>query len=176
MEFVEQHRSDAVEHRIVEDEPGEDAFGDDLDAGLARHFRAEPYAQPNRLADALAQGLGHPLGGRPRRETPRFQDQDAAFLGPSFLRQYQRHFGGLTGAGRRHQHRGIARAQGAGEVRQRGIDRQRGKIHSLVQSGAIRAQHLYIGDHAHSTKIVTKGEAASCRRRQVRHGRASCCR
>ena len=33
MEFVEQDGGDAVEHRIVENEPGEDALGDDLDAG-----------------------------------------------------------------------------------------------------------------------------------------------
>ena len=38
VEFVEQHRGDAFERRIVEDQPGEDAFGDDLDAGLARHL------------------------------------------------------------------------------------------------------------------------------------------
>ena len=36
VEFVEQHRGDAVERRIVEDHAGEHALGDDFDAGLAR--------------------------------------------------------------------------------------------------------------------------------------------
>ena len=35
MEFVEQDGGDAFEHRIVQDKPGEDALGDDFDAGLA---------------------------------------------------------------------------------------------------------------------------------------------
>ena len=54
VEFVEQHRGDAVERRIVEDQPREDAFGHHLDPRLARHLRAEPNAQAHRLADALA--------------------------------------------------------------------------------------------------------------------------
>jgi len=44
VEFVKDHGGDAVEHGIVEDQPGEDAFGDDFDPGAARDFRAESYA------------------------------------------------------------------------------------------------------------------------------------
>ena len=38
VEFVEQHGGDALEHRIVEDKPGEHPFGDDFDPGSARDF------------------------------------------------------------------------------------------------------------------------------------------
>ena len=72
------HGGDAVEHRIVEHQPGEDALGDDLDAGLPRDFRAEPHPQAHRFADALAERLGHALGGGARRQPARFEHQDAA--------------------------------------------------------------------------------------------------
>ena len=36
VKLVEQHRGNAAERRIVENEPREDALGDDFDAGLAR--------------------------------------------------------------------------------------------------------------------------------------------
>jgi hypothetical protein len=35
VEFVEQQRADAFQHRIVLQHPGEDAFGDHLDPGRA---------------------------------------------------------------------------------------------------------------------------------------------
>ena len=73
MEFVEQDRGDAFEHRVVENEPGEYALGDDLDPRARRHFRAEAHAQAHGLADLLAQRLGHALGGSPRRQPAGFQ-------------------------------------------------------------------------------------------------------
>ena len=59
MEFVEQDGGDAVEHRIVEDEPGENAFGDDLDPGSARNFGAEADPQADGLADPFAERIRH---------------------------------------------------------------------------------------------------------------------
>ena len=108
VEFVEQHRGDAVEHRIVEDEPGENAFGDDFDAGLARDFRAEAHPQADRLADALAERLRHALGRGARGEPARLEHQDAAVFRPVLAGEHQRHPRGLAGAGRRHQHGRIA--------------------------------------------------------------------
>jgi hypothetical protein len=154
MEFVEQDGGDAFEHRVVENEPGEYALGDDLDPRARRHFRAEAHAQAHGLADLFAQRFGHAFGGGARRQPPRFQHQDAPaflrggrtgrplrprFLCPSFLRQHERHARGLACARRGHQHDGIARAQSRREFRQGRIDRQRrGEVHGALyrHSGA----------------------------------------
>ncbi len=129
MELVEHHRGDAVEHRVVEDEPGKNPFGDDFDAGFARDFRAEAHPQADRIADAFAQRMRHPLRGGARGEPARLQHQDAAVLRPILGGEHQRHPRGLAGAGRRHQHGGVVRAQGRGQAGQRGVDRKRWKIH-----------------------------------------------
>ena len=131
MELVEQNRGHAIEHWVVEDHPGKDAFGDDFDARFARYFRAEANPQSDRLADALATRLRHALGGGARREPAWLQHEDAAVFRPRLVRQHQRNPRGLAGAGRRHQDGGIAGAQGRAKVRQGGIDRQRGIVHSL---------------------------------------------
>ena len=103
MELVEDHRGHAVEHGIVEDQPGENALGDDLDPGAARDFGAEADAQPDRIADALAQRLRHAVCSGARGEPARLQHQNPArFLRPIRARQHQRHPGGLASAGRRH--------------------------------------------------------------------------
>ncbi len=104
VEFVEQHGSDAVEHRIVEDEPGENSLGDDFDAGLARDFGAEAHPQAYRVADAFAERRRHALGGGARGEPARLEHQDAAVFRPILAGQHQRHPRGLAGARRRHQH------------------------------------------------------------------------
>ena len=77
VEFVEQDGGDALEHRIVEDKPREHALGDDLDPRARRHFGAEAHPQAHRVADLLAERLGHALGGGPRCQPPGFQHQDA---------------------------------------------------------------------------------------------------
>ena len=125
VEFVEQHRGDAVEHRIVEDEPGENSFGDDFDPGFARDFRAEAHPQAHGFADAFAQRMRHALGGGARGEPARLEHQDAAVFRPILAGKNERHPRRLAGAGRRHQHGRVARAQGRGQFRQRGVDRQR---------------------------------------------------
>ena len=136
VEFVEQHRGDAVEHRIVENEPGENSLGDDLDAGSARDLRAEAHPQANRFADALAQRRRHALGGGARGEPARLQHQDAAVFDPFLPGEDERHPRGLAGAGRRDQNGRVVRAQRRGQVGQCGVDRQRGK--STVSSNGWR--------------------------------------
>ena len=113
VEFVEQHGGDAVERRIVEDQPREDAFGDDLDARLARHLRAEAHPQADRLADLLAQRRRHALGRRARGEPARLQHQDFPVRRPGLVEQHQRHARGLAGARRRDQHGGVVRRSAA---------------------------------------------------------------
>ena len=126
MELVEDHGRDAVEHGIVEDEPGEDALGDDLDPGAARDFGAEPDEQTHGVADALAQRLRHALGGGARGEPAWLKDQiPARFLRPILAREHQRHPRRLAGAGRRHQDGRSVATQCRRQVRQGGIDRKR---------------------------------------------------
>ncbi len=76
VKFVEQHGGDAVQFRIVENQPGENALGDHLDPGRARHLRAEADAIAHRLAHPLAERLRHALGGGARRDPARFQHDD----------------------------------------------------------------------------------------------------
>ena len=155
MEFVEQHRGDALEHRIVEDEPGENSLGDDFDARFARNLRAEAHPQAYGLADALVERRRHARGGGARGEPARFEHQDAAVLGPVFAGENERHARGLAGARRRHQHGGVVGAQRRGQIRQRGVDRQRGKVHvstSERHSGARTKS-------ANPESIVTTGAA-----------------
>ena len=62
VELVEKHGGNVFQVRIVEDHPGEDAFGDDEDARLRRDLVFEPHAiadrcatsSPSRLAMRLA--------------------------------------------------------------------------------------------------------------------------
>ena len=86
VKFIEQHGGDAGQFRIVQNEPRENAFGDDFDTRRARHFRAEADAQADRLADLFLQGRGHAFGGGPRREPARFQHDDLFALRPGFFR------------------------------------------------------------------------------------------
>ena len=125
MEFVEQHGGDAVERRIVEHQPREHAFGDDLDARALGNLRAEAHAQAHRVADLFAQGRGHAGGGGARGQPARLQHQNFLVLRPGLVEQHQRHARGLAGARRRHQHGAIVRAKRGGQPRQRLVDRER---------------------------------------------------
>jgi hypothetical protein len=138
VELVEQDCGDALEHRVVEHKPGEDAFGDDFDAGAGRNFRAEAYPQTHRFADALAERLRHSLRRGARREAPWLEDQDAAFFCPWLAREHQRYPRGLAGAGRGDQDRHVACAQGGRKLRQRGVDRKRRRKFHKPLYGAIR--------------------------------------
>ena len=129
VELVEQDGGDAIEHGIVEDEPGEDAFGEDFDAGFPRELRAEAHPQAHRLADAFAERLRHPLRGGARGEPARLEHQDASLvLRPFLAGQHQRHARRLAGARRGDQHGGVLRPQRRGQIRQRGVDGQGRRI------------------------------------------------
>ena len=138
VEFVEQYRGDAVEHRIVEHKPGENSFGNEFDPRPARNFGPEAHPQAHRVADALVKRRRHALRGRARGEPARLEHQDAAVFRPIFAGENKRHPRGLAGPGRRHQHRRMMRAQRRRQLRQRGVDRERGEVHSLTlrHSGA----------------------------------------
>ncbi|GJE71087.1 hypothetical protein CHKEEEPN_2629 [Methylorubrum podarium] len=139
VELVEQHRADAGQFRIVEDHPGEHAFGDDLDPGAGRDLGAEPHPQAHRVADPLAQGRGHALGRPARREPPGLQQDDLFRPEPGLVEEGQRHAGGLAGARRRHEHGGDALRQGRAQGGEGGVDRERGGRHG-PRGAAVRAR------------------------------------
>ena len=126
VEFVEQHRGDAVERRIVEDQPREHAFGDDLDAGAcatpsSRSARAGPTVSPT-LSPSVAAMRSAAARAASRRGSSTRIFLSAAHGSSS---QHQRHARGLAGARRRHQHGGVALPQRRGQPRQRLVDRER---------------------------------------------------
>ena len=77
VKFVEQHRADVREHGIVDDHARENALRDDLDAGLARDFRAEAHPQTHGFADRFVKIVRHARGGGARGEPARLEHQDA---------------------------------------------------------------------------------------------------
>jgi len=136
VEFVKQHRDDARERGIVDDHARENTFGDDLDPGLARDFRAEAHAQTDGFADRFVKIVRHARGGGACGEPARLEHQDAGgwsrLLRPWLCGKDQRHPRGFAGPGRRHQHRRIIGAQSRGQFRQRGVDGERRGIHNFV--------------------------------------------
>ena len=106
VEFVEQHaRRRPSSDGIVEDHAGEDAFGDHLDAGPARHLRAEAHAIADRVAD-LSRRASPPCARRRRARRAGAAPARGSCLPlrPRLVEQHQRHARGLAGAGRRDQH------------------------------------------------------------------------
>ena len=81
VEFVEQHRRDALERRIVEDQPREDALGDDLDAGARARPSSRSERESRRFRRPPRQALP-PCGRRPRAP-PGGAVPAPGFCGPS---------------------------------------------------------------------------------------------
>ncbi len=137
VEFVEQHRRDAVEPRVVEDHAREHALGHHLDARPGADLGREARPQADRIADPLAEGIGHTLRRVARSKPPRLENQDLASLHPRLAEQRQRHARRLAGAGRRHQHSRRAGPERFGQVSENDIDGERG---SQFRHGAHVAQ------------------------------------
>ncbi len=129
VEFVEQQRADAVEHRVVLEHPGQDALGDHLDAGARGHLVLEADAVAHGLARRFAALPGHERGGAARGDPARLQHHDAAALQPRRLQQRRRHLGGLAGAGRGFQHQPRVRGEAVADLRQQRVDRKNGRGH-----------------------------------------------
>ncbi len=118
VEFVEQQHADAFQHRVVLDQPGQDAFGDDFDAGARGGLVLEADAISHRLANRLAQLARHELRRAAGRHAARLQHHDLAAGQPRRVQQRQRHLGGLAGAGRRFQHQPRMRGETVAHPRQ----------------------------------------------------------
>ncbi len=111
VELVEQDRAHAFQQRVVLQHAGEDALGDDLDAGVRPDLVLETDAITHRLADRFPQLLGHEAGGRARGHPARLQHHDAAARKPRCGQQRQRHLRGLARTRRRFQHQPRLRVQ-----------------------------------------------------------------
>ncbi|MDT4824390.1 hypothetical protein FQZ97_576370 [compost metagenome] len=135
MEFVEDHQADAVQRRVVLQAAGEDALGDHLDARPRADLAVQADAVADRFADLLAQLAGQPLGGGARGQPARLEHEDALPGQPRLAEQYQRHAGGLAGAGRRLQHHFVAQGEGGAQVGENGIDGQNGHGNSHYEAG-----------------------------------------
>ena len=125
MEFIEDHRSDVGERRILEDEAGEHALGHDLEAGVAREARTEPHAKPDRPAnlfarlDAMRLAAARAASRRgSRRRMRRSFAQGSARSAKGTTRRLPR-------SGRRHDHGVGALTQRRQDFRQALLDRER---------------------------------------------------
>ena len=124
VKLVEHDRADALERRIVEDHAGEHALGHDLDPRRARGEALEPDAQADRLADALAQGRRHARGRGARRESARFEEEEALAASPGLVEERERGARRLARAGRGDEDRARARGQRRLKGAERVVDRQ----------------------------------------------------
>ena len=125
VEFVEQQCADLFQRRVVLDHPGEDAFGDHLDARARRDLVLEADAIADRLADSLAELPRHEASSRTRGDATWFEQQDLAAIQPLRIEQCERNLGGLAGAGRRFQHEARMRGEAVADARQQGVDGER---------------------------------------------------
>ena len=150
VELVEDDAADAGQVGIGLQHPGEDAFGDDLDAAAGDALAADAVA--DAAPRALAEVLGQPLGGGAGGDPARLQHQDAAL--DAGFEQVERHAGGLAGAGRGLEHRAPRLAQGAPERGQDRLDRQgrgEGGVHPWR---AITARPKLVGASMRSSRAV----------------------
>ncbi len=128
VEFIEEERADALEHRVVLDHAGEDALGDDLDTRCRGDATLEADAVADRVADLLATLRGHETGGRARGHAPRFQHEDPAPGQPGRIEQRRRHLRGLARARWRFQHQPRMRGERFADARQQRIDGEGARI------------------------------------------------
>ena len=104
VEFIKNHDAHALKARVVDQHPRQDAFGEHLDPRRCAHAALETDPVPHRPADRLPQQRGHPLRDLPRRQPPRFQNQDFGTLLHVPVENGKRQHGGLAGTRRRRHH------------------------------------------------------------------------
>ena len=156
VEFVEQDRPHAFQHRVVLQHPGEDAFGHHFDPRV----RGDPVLEADAVTDGLAHGLAqllrHELRCRARGHAAGFQHHDPAAGQPFGVQQRQRHLGGLAGTGRRFQHQARAGAQRPPDLRKQFGD---GK-------GVMRGHRIRLTAMARGEADPSRGRRSSARARR----------
>ena len=128
VEFVENDQSHPIQRRVALQPAGQNALGQHLDPGLARHLAIKTDAIAHGLADRFAPQAGHARRRRPRRQPARLQQQDRSPGQPRLVQQRQRDAGGLAGARRRLQDQSGSLAQRGPDFRQGRFDGQQGGI------------------------------------------------
>ncbi|GFF08378.1 hypothetical protein SM139_3440, partial [Stenotrophomonas maltophilia] len=129
VEFVEQDRTDLFQHRVVLQHAGQDAFGDDFNAGACRDLVLEADAVADRAADLFAQLPCHEQRGATCGDPARLQQDDFPALQPWRVEQGQWHLGGLAGARRGFQHQPWLHGQVLLDLRQQRGNREERGIH-----------------------------------------------
>ena len=124
VELVEQHRGIVLEHGVVLDQPGQDAFGHHFDLGVRRYPGIQPGPVADGLTRLLAQLPGHVARRRARRQPSRLQHQNLTARPPVRRQQRHRHPGGLTGPRRCLQQHGGVLGQGFGQGGENVVNRQ----------------------------------------------------
>ena len=137
VEFVEDDRAHAFQQRILLQQPGEDAFGDDFDPRRLRHLRLETDAVADRFAHRLAQLLRHETGRGPRGDATGLQHQDFSACQPRRIQQRQRQLRGLAGTRRRLQHQARMRGKRRAHLGQDGIDGECRRSHCARIRGEV---------------------------------------
>ena len=112
MELVEHDGRDAVEKRLVVEHAQQHAGRDDQDARPRAGLAVEPDLVAEGLAERRAVLGGHPAGGGPGGDPPRFEHQREPVAGEAALDEGGRDAGGLAGAGRGAEHGGPGGPQG----------------------------------------------------------------
>ena len=121
VEFVEQDGADAFQRGVGQDHAAEHAFGDDFDARVLRCPHIEAGAQADRLADLLAEGRRHALGGGARCDAARL-DQDE--LAPAVQASSSRASGTRV----------VLPAPGGAEITRRDLSRSSARICGITSS------------------------------------------
>ncbi|MNV10932.1 hypothetical protein D3C71_1014760 [compost metagenome] len=129
VEFIEQQCPHAIQHWIILQHPGQDAFGDHFHAGAGRYLVLETDAVADRVAHRLAPLPRHELRGAARGYPARLQHDDPAALQPGRIEQGQGHLGGLARAGWRLQHEARVCLQSGQDARQQRGNRENRRTH-----------------------------------------------
>jgi hypothetical protein len=132
MELVEDDDPGGLEERIVLEQAEQDTRGDRDDPGVPGDlpFKAHlPAEEFSRLGAALG---GHAAGGGPGGEAAGLQQDDAAVAGEAGVEEGWWDAGGLAGPGRGLDDDGLRSPQRRDNLREDGIDRERGEWHERV--------------------------------------------
>jgi hypothetical protein len=141
VELVEDDDADVLQRRVGVELAGEQALGDEAQAGRGGGGGLEADLVADAAADGLADALGDALGRHAGGDPSRLQDQDLAVgAGEAGVEEGERDAGGLAGAGR-----GLddERAADAERVEDRGedrVDRQLGVGRGHGAEGSARAR------------------------------------
>jgi hypothetical protein len=124
VELVEDHARDSFERGIVLQHAGQDALGDDLEAGRGACTGLEPGAEADSLAGTLAERVRHALRDCARGDPARLEHHDPSVSPPGGIEQRERNDRALPGPRGRFQHDGASGRECSAQFRQRFEDGQ----------------------------------------------------